>query len=353
VYWNLAGAQNWSANAWATTSTGTPSTDNFPLPQDTATFTNAGSVTGTISLDNILYVPNVDMSGRTSAMTLSLISIQTVYGNWTNGSGTTLSNIQPLTFSGGATQTITSAGKTFPCSITINTYGGTVQLADALNIGSNTLTVTNGTFTTAGYAVTTGSLASSNSNVRAINLGASTVTLATNGTSLVLSNALNLTFNAGTSNIISNAQVSGVQAASAGGSIVQLHNYSTTNSNNQQISFSGQISFNNLSCTSRNFGILPLIFSNSTSIGTLTCLGTNAVARFFIQSGIIGTPVILTVGTLTASDCDFRDITLTGAASGASPTRAGDCGGNTGVTFPAPKTVYWNLAGAQQWSATA
>ena len=39
VYWNLAGTQNWSATGWATTNNGAPAANNFPLPQDTATFT--------------------------------------------------------------------------------------------------------------------------------------------------------------------------------------------------------------------------------------------------------------------------------------------------------------------------
>jgi trimeric autotransporter adhesin len=55
---------------------------------------------------------------------------------------------------------------------------------------------------------------------------------------------------------------------------------------------------------------------------------------------LLGTTRTLTVGTLSADDCDFRDITIAGTAAGGSPTRAGDCGGNSGVTFPAPKTVY-------------
>jgi hypothetical protein len=72
-----------------------------------------------------------------------------------------------------------------------------------------------------------------------------------------------------------------------------------------------------------------------------------------LRSSAVGTTRTLTVGTLSADDCDFRDITIAGTAAGGSPTRAGDCGGNSGVTFPAPKTVYWNLAGTQSWSATA
>jgi hypothetical protein len=48
----------------------------------------------------------------------------------------------------------------------------------------------------------------------------------------------------------------------------------------------------------------------------------------------------MTVATLSADHCDFEDITLAGAASPASPTGAGDCGGNTNITFPTAKTVY-------------
>ena len=350
VYWNLAGAQNWSANGWAATSTGSPSTDNFPLPQDTATFTNAGSVTGTITLDTaIAYVPNVDMFGRTSAMTLGTSNATTVYGNWTNGSGTAFTGTSTLTFSGGGTQTITSAGKTFTCPITINTFGGTVQLADALNIGSNSLTVTNGTFTTAGYAVTAGVLSSNNSNVRTINLGASTINLTSSGTVLAFPTSTNLTFNAGTSLI----QFTSATNTLAGGGNT-FHNVSFTGTSPTNNSITGLNTFNNFTCTApASAGLMNFIFSADQTInGTLTCAGASAVRRIFLRSNTIGTPRTLTVNAISADDCDFRNIILAGAASGASPTRAGDCGGNTGITFPAPKTVYWNLTGSQQWSAT-
>lgn len=183
VYWNLAGTNNSASNGWATTSTGTPSTNNFPLPQDTATFTNAGAITE-IAYDGIIpFISNLDMSARTSAATLRLNGSNAVYGNITLGSGITIAAVGTQTFSGGTTQTITSAGKTFSCPINVDTYGGTVQLADALNIGTQSLTVTNGTFSTAGYAVT-GILLSNNSNVRTINLGASTITFNSNATNL-------------------------------------------------------------------------------------------------------------------------------------------------------------------------
>jgi fibronectin-binding autotransporter adhesin len=349
VYWNLAGAQNWSANGWATTSTGTPSTDNFPLGQDIATFTDAGSVTGVVTMDAAIpYTGTVDMSGRTSAMTLTIGTNQTIYGNWLNGSGTTMGGASPILFSGRNTQTITSAGKAFGSSINIDTYGGTVELADALNIGSSNLTVTNGTFDTKNYNVTAGSLSSSNSNVRAINLGSSTLTLSG---SLAITTSTNLTFNAGTSQINLPAGA-GIQT----GAGLTFNNVSYTTGGSGTISqtISNPNIFNNLTVTAPSAGLVQLIFAaNQTINGTLTVAGATAVRRIFLQSSVLGTTRTLTVNSLSAQDCDFRDITIAGTAAGSSPTRAGDCGGNTGITFPAAKTVYWNLAGAQNWSATA
>jgi hypothetical protein len=347
VYWNLAGAQNWSATGWAATSGGAPSTDNFPLPQDTATFNNAGSVTGVISLDAAIgYVGSVDMSARTSAMTLSVSNATTVYGNWTNGSGTTISNLLGLTFSGGGTQTITSAGKTFTCPIAVNTYGGTVKLADALDIGTNTLTVTNGTFNTQGYAVTLGTLTSTNTNVRTISLGASTLSFSS---TLNFLTSTNLTFNAGTSLL----QAIGTSMTFNGGGLV-FYNVSFTNNAFSTHTITGSNTYNNLTFTSPvPAGVMGATFSDPQTInGTLNCSGASAVNRLFLRSDTVGTSRTLAVNLLSATDCDFRDITIAGAAAGSSPTRAGNCGGNSGITFPSPKTVYWNLAGAQNWSAT-
>jgi fibronectin-binding autotransporter adhesin len=356
VYWNLSGAQNWSANAWATTSTGTPSTDNFPLPQDTATFTNAGSVTGTITLDSaITYLGSIDCSTRTNAFTLSMANTYSIYGNFTAGSGITVSGGGVNhNFSGGTTQTITSAGKTFTISITIDTYGGTVQLADALNIGTSTLTVTNGTFDTKGYAVTAGILSSNNSNVRAISLGASTLTL--NGITDVITftTNTNLTFNAGTSTINAGPDSGGNWKVINCGSGVAFYDMRIEGSFGTPSEVRGTNTFRNLTIVSRatNATYPVAFYANQTITGTLTCSGASAIRRIFLRSDTIGTQRTITAAAISATDCDFRDINLAGVASGASPTRAGNCGGNSGITFPGAKTVYWNLAGAQNWSAT-
>ena len=356
VYWNLAGAQNWSANGWAATSGGAPATTNFPLAQDTAVFDNTGSVTGTITMDAAIpYTGTVNMSARSSAMTLATTAF-TIYGDWTNGSGTTLSGSSAaLTYSGRNTQSITSAGKTFIQNLTVDTYGGTVQLVDALNIGATALTVTNGTFTTNGFAITAGQLGSSSSNVRTINLGASTVTLSGSTTPIIFTTATNLTFNAGTSTINSNN--SGTNTLSIGSNLT-FYNISSSSAASGSLQFSGNatsLTINNLTASSLpSAGLFQVLFSYPITItGTLTCAGATAVRRVFLLSATLGTQRTLTVGTLSAQDCDFRDIVIAGAAAGSSPTRAGDCGGNSGITFPGAKTVYWNLGGTTvNWSAT-
>ncbi len=65
----------------------------------------------------------------------------------------------------------------------------------------------------------------------------------------------------------------------------------------------------------------------------------------------MGTVRTLTVAAVAGLvDTDFRDITIAGAAAPISGTRVGDCGGNSGITFDAPKTVYHTLPGAINWS---
>jgi hypothetical protein len=339
------GAGNWSDDQWSDTSGGSPNTDFFPLAQDTAVF-DESTTGGTHTMNaSIPYTGTVDMSARTSALTLSLGAAQDIYGDWTFGSGITISGNFTLTFSGRNTQVITSAGKTFVGVIEINSFGGTVELADALNSG-NSLAVTNGTFDTKGYNVTAGSLSSSNSNVREIKLGASTLTLAID---ITFTTSTNLTFDAGTSSIVMTNSSPNINGGNQ-----TFYNVSMTDTIASTSTINQSNTFNSLSITApSSAGLRQVSFAgNQTITGTLTVAGASAIRRIMLRSSAIGTTRTLTVGTLSADDCDFRDITIAGTAAGGSPTRAGDCGGNSGVTFPAAKTVYWNLAGTQNWSAT-
>jgi len=351
VYWNLPAGGNWSATAWAASSGGAVSADNFPLAQDTAVIENTGlNTSATVTLDSALpYFGTIDMFTRTNAMTLAGSTAYTVYGDWKFGSGVARSYSGTLTFSGRNIQTITSAGKLFGQQIAIDTYGGTVEPADALNLGTiGSIAVTNGKFDTKNYNITCTTIFSNNSNVREIYLGSSTIT--TNSTPVTFTTSTNLTFNAGTSQI--NCSVNG-DTFSGGGQTFYNLTY-TSNSTAAIFTFSGTNTFNNISFTAPiSAGFVQCVFAaNQTINGTLTVAGASPVRRLFVRSDTLGTPRTLTVGTLAATDCDFRNIVITGTAAGSTPTRAGNCGGNSGITFPTAKTVYWNLAGTQNWSAT-
>lgn len=349
VYWNPPGGTTiWAGDGWAATSGGTPNTDNFPLVQDTAVIDNS-SAGSTILINTGSQIPigTLDASTRTTAFTINFNQAGTVYGNFTLGSGISLTGLSALTFSGRSTQTITSAGKSFSCPIVVDTYGGIVTLADALSMGSQTLTVTNGTFNTANFNLSAGRLVSDNTNVRTIILGSSTVSL--NETiPIIISTITNLTFGAGTSQI--NITGPGPTIQSGG---LTFHNVSLTETGSNVTAITGSTNtFNNLSVTAPTSAIKTLsIQSNQTVTGTLTVVGASPIRRIFLRSDTFGTSRTLSVGTLVGTDCDFRDITIAGAAAGTAPTRAGNAGNNSGITFPAPKTVYWNLSASRNWSA--
>lgn len=355
VYWTFVGSLTWNQNAWSDTPTGSPNTDFYPLPQDIATFTNSVSV-GTVSISSsVLRIGNIDMSARTSAMTISVTSNTTVFGNWINGSGTGLSGTSTLTFAGRNTQTITSAGKSFPYPITIDSLNGSVELADAITLGSS-FVITNGTFNTKGFNVTGTSITSTNNNPRSIILNNSTITLSGTFTS---SNVSNLEFNSGTSSFLftHSSNNTAITGPTASDSSLQFFNVTVSPTGGIFTSFSGNCIFNNLTLNSLSSN-LPRAYrfainNNFTVLNTLTCEGATPSRRVQVESNMLGVQTTLNVNTLVANDCDFCDIAITGNAINTAPTRAGNAGNNSGIIFPASKTVYWNLAGSQSWGAVA
>lgn len=266
----------------------------------------------------------------------------TVAGSITLVAGMTYTHTGTVTMTG--TGTLVTAGKAFSI-LGIAGSGITVTLGDALNLASRALTVGEGTFDTGGYNVTCSTLSSSNSNTRTINLNASTVTLSS---TVTFTTSTNLTFNAGTSQI----NISNANATFAGGNQT-FYNVSLTSTSVGVCSITGSNTFNNLTRNVSAAGLSQISFlADQTVTGTLTCAGTSAVQRGFVFSNTIGTTRTITAAAVSANDCDFRDITIAGAAAPISPTRAGDCGGNSGITFPAAKTVY-RVGVSGSWTAVA
>jgi hypothetical protein len=204
-YWNLAAGGNWGgAIGWATSSGGTPAINNLPLAQDTCLFEATGlNSAATVTVNAAYNIGTINMSARTTnTMTLATGSTTPlIYGNWVNGTGTTLSGTGTMTFAGRGSQTITSAGRTFTQPFSIDTPSGSVTLQDAFETNvavTGAVTLTQGTLNANNYNVTfsgaSSSLSSTNSNTRTIAVGSGTWTIAgTNGWNTATSSNLTVT----------------------------------------------------------------------------------------------------------------------------------------------------------------
>jgi fibronectin-binding autotransporter adhesin len=333
-YW-VGGTASWDGTAgtkWSATSGG-PGGASVPTTADAVFFTNLSTGTCTIATGNT-GAASINCTGF--AGTITGTAAITVAGSVTLAAAMTYTHTGTMTFTG--TGTLTTAGKIFS-AVTVNGAGITLTLGDALNNATRTLTVTAGTFTTAGFSITGGTLSSSNSNTRTINLGSSTVTLGSVGTALSFATSTNLTFNAGTSQINLSSLT---PTLSGGGQTFNNVSFTGTTGSTATANINGTNTFNNLTIAApAGASYTRLSFSNNQTItGTLTCAGASAIRRVFISGSTLGTAVVLTAGALSANDCDFRDIDINGGAVGTAPTRAGDCGGNSDIVFPAAKTVY-------------
>ncbi len=346
-YW-VGGTGNWNDTARWSTSSGGASGASLPRSHDDVVFDSLSNATAYTATVNAItggnrckaltvagpLVGNVTLAGSTALFIHDDITLP--------ATGLTRTYTGAITLSGtGAGKTITTNGVTLSSTTTINGVGAEWALADALNIGSGAITITNGSFDTADYNFTTTSqIVSNNTNSRTIDFGSSTVSIGGNftlGTSE--GERANLTFTAGTSQI----NISG-QTVTFAGNNQTFYDVSFTGTNNISSSITGANTFNNLSFpgkTSSGVSAIPLA-ANQTINGTLTLsAGTNATMRTFVQSNTIGTTRTLTCAAVASlTDIDFRDITIAGAPAPVSGTRLGDCKGNTGITFDAPKTVY-------------
>jgi hypothetical protein len=292
-------------------------------------------------------VGNVTLEGSTA--------IDGIHGNVTlPATGLTRTYTGDITLTGSTTgKTLTTNGVTLASTTTVNGVGCEWALGSPLNNGSSAVTVTNGNLLLSTYNLTAGSISSDNGNSREINFGSGTVALSGTtpinfGTTETIRQSLTLT--AGTSQInFSNAN------ATFSGNNKTFYNISFNGTSPSNVTINGSNSFNNLSFAGQTLAGVNriLITANQTISGTLTLsAGTNATMRNFVQSNTLGTTRTLTCAAVSMTDVDFRDITIAGAAAPATGTRIGDCKGNSGITFTAATTRYWNLAGNNNWSAT-
>jgi hypothetical protein len=262
-----------------------------------------------------------------------------MYGNLTLGAGGIYSSGFDCTFKGSGTLTTSGAQIV---TLVCDTGGGTVTLGDSLSLSE--IQVNSGTFTTSAsnHSITTLRFESQTTNVRTINFNSSTVTVTNPFSWLITPTNLTLT---GTYNLVFSGN--GMTFTGVG---LSYHNVAFTGTTVSSIlTFADANSFNTLTIGSATaVGVKQVQFLANQTITNFVCAGSSRQNRIGLYSDLIGVNRTLTVGTWTTKEnVDFRNITAAGASAPWSGTSLGNCGGNTSITFDAPKTVYWNLAGAQ------
>jgi hypothetical protein len=303
---------------------------------------------------------NFTASGLDGTMTLAGASI----GLTVSGSLTFQATNFNRTYTGVTTfnatttgNTITTNGVAFGANITFDGTGSWT-LGSALNLGSNNINFSRGTLDTSSvgnYSITASSIVYDSGFTRTLNLNSSTLTLSGNFPLNYGNLTSGLTLNAGTSQINLSSNSVTLGGGFTSDFSFTYYNVSFTSTAIATAAIKGANTFNNLSLTGRTtVGIGSLSFSaNQTINGTFTVsAGTASAYRMLISSDTIVTTRTLTCAAVSFTDTDFQDITIAGSASPASGTRLGNAKGNSGITFPAAKTVFYGQTGSQSWGVS-
>jgi hypothetical protein len=343
--WNGTATTNWSATSGGAAGASAPtSADNVIFDVNS----NVGTGAFTVTLGASSVCLNLSFGAGAQAldgmMTLAGADTFSIHGNLTLVStNLTTTATGTWTFIGGATsRTITSAGKTFTTgTIQLNAAGADWTLQDALTVSTTTsgkINLISGTFNTNNFSVTCGGLESTGTNARTWNLGSSTVTLTRNFNGPINFSGTNLTFNAGTSNILI---IETSSPPDFRGNGVTFYDVNFSGVSTQAIAISGANTFNNLSF-SANVGVRNVVFSaNQTINGALSGTTTFGQTLFF-QSSVAGTQRTLSIASFTnLINTRWKDINFSGAASPwTAPPGPLDLGNNSNITF-FTSPLYW------------
>jgi hypothetical protein len=346
-YW-VGGTAAWDATAgtkWALTSGGAGG-QAVPTAADDVFFSNLS--TGTCNVGTSHTINSLNCTGF--AGTLSGAGQLTVASNVTFAAGQGLTWNGTLSITG--TGTLTTGGKTLLGFVQINAPGGTVTLGSALTVSNSAgIQVASGTLTTSAsnFAITADRLDVSST----LTLNGSTVTLTSGVINPSFNAQVGATINAGTSTINLASNVSTFNGAGKTYSSVYFTSTSpNTSSSISNSSVTGANTFGLLSLAAPNTtGVTKFSFDANQTITTFICSGASVTQRIRLYSATYGTRQTLTVTTWSGSiiDIDFQDIGSNTARNG---SRLGNWGNNNNINFDAAKTVYWNLTGTRNWSAT-
>jgi hypothetical protein len=341
--WNTTSTTNWSASSGGSSGASVPTAaDNVFFDQNS---------TYTVTLTGALNCLSINVSQGT--VTFTSTGTLTVAGSFTLNATAVWSATGTITFTATTSQTITTNGVTLASSININGNGGTFTLGSALTCG--TITITRGTFSTSAsnYNLTSSISVPSNANTRQLDLNGSTVTCSAFSIAVPTTS---FTFNEGTSTVV----LTSAGRLEGGGET--FYDISSTNFNSFGSDFIfnglfiGQATFNNGTFTMNNgkTGIIIIGDNNGGRVkfnGTLTTTCTNPWDRVLFNNFAAISTSTIEAAAVNLTNADFYGITATGAATW-SGTNLGDGGGNSGITFNSPKTVYYSAATAGEYTSS-
>lgn len=230
-------AGNWSSTSTWSLSNGGSSGAAIPLPQDSVTI-NGNSGVGTITQDMLRTGKNVDLTGYTGTIAISVV--MSTYGSWTQSSSLTSSGAGTINFEGRGSHTVTSNGKTFGQRLIFSSFGGTYTLNDAINSINSAFTITNGTFISNGFSITCLIFTASGGSLRTVNITNSLLTCSSNG-----------------SNPFDNTTVTNLTWIATGSTILMSDNVSSKNF------IGGGITYGNLVITGGGAGTQTILGANT------------------------------------------------------------------------------------------
>jgi len=289
---NWESGTTWSTATWSS---------RVPLPQDTATFTTAGTVTITQDMPRI---GSVDFTGS-SNKTWTTSTACSVFGGINLTDLTTLTaSIQTYTFEGRGAHYLNSAGKTWNKNIILNAFNGSLTLESNLNILEKSLTITSGTF----YAIN--GVTSYNVNSGLVSISSGTIYMGDG----IWENSrdYSVAWNCRTNAVIfcghSTIKISSVLTADTqfSGGNKTYYNFWNNTTGNYAMTFTENNTFNEIKINAGRQ--IKLTNSSTQSINKLTALGTSG-SHITINNTSSTTKANLVKTGGVVSGCDYIDFT--------------------------------------------
>jgi len=361
-YWG-GGSGTWSGTAvtnWYTDVGRTTLSTVAPTTVDDIIFDSASSAGAyTVTISTSAVCRNWTASGpATGNVTFAGSAVLNIYGSvsWaTTGIIRSFSGSMAFLAQSG-TQNIDFGGVSL---INSTTWGPAVNSTAIFTLLSNYtnssgITVRSGTLDTNGFNIVLGTLTSSTTTyVRSILLRTGTHIIGQSNTGTLLSlSATNLTFNAGTSTVSFPSNISNFSLIGA----FTFYNVTITGQS-FSLSYNANLTISNvLNLGDAANSTITLNSGFTLTVGTIQWWNTARTSRSSRKTVNTSTSTAATISAtnfVNFENVDFLSIIAAGTAPWTTGTSIGNIGSNTGITFDASKTVYWNNAAGGSWQSNS